>query len=172
MKQGLTKTEAEAMVNGIVETKGTLGNIPRHTRGRIIEALNAGDHWNVLVEWDLPHISAQVWYDKYDVQNSMHLLHQGGAKKGSGKELEVLEIRSSHDLAAPSSNARRTGAHSYQVDCSHFTNALRDWENDKVQHAGPIGLTTLGLQRIWITAGESRRVVAAIEATRYMVALD
>jgi hypothetical protein len=172
MKQGYTQIEAEALVNQSFETLGALGSVPRETRGRVIEALNAGDHWNLMIEWDLPHISAQVWYDKYDVQRSMRLLHRKGGQERTDGEMETLEIRSSHDLTATSSDARRTGAHSYQVNCSHFASVLSIWEKDKEKRGGPLGLTTLGLQHIWITAGESKRVMAAIEATRSRVALD
>jgi hypothetical protein len=172
MKQGFTQIEAEALVNQLFETRGTLGSVPRRTRGRVIAALDASDHWNVLIEWELPHLSAQMWYDKFDVQRSMRLVQSGGGQRAADGEMEIVEIRSSHDLAAMSADARRTGAHSYQVNCRQFASLLHAWENDKVQRAGPLGLITLGLQRIWITSGESRRVSAAIEATLSPVALD
>ncbi len=72
MKQGYTRAEAEALVDRLFETQATLTRVPRHTRGRVIEALDAGDHWNVLIEWELPGTPALGWYDKFDVQNSMH----------------------------------------------------------------------------------------------------
>ncbi len=172
MKQGYTRIEAEALVNESFETRVTLGRVPGRTRGHVIEALDAGDHWNVLIEWELPHISTQVWYDKFDVHHSMRRILPGWGQKAVGGEMETLEIRSSHDLAAMSAGARRTGPHSYQVNCRQFTSVLRSWEKDKAQRAGPLGLTTLKLERIWITAAESKRVAAAIEATRSPVALD
>jgi hypothetical protein len=172
MNQGYTQIEAEGLVNQQLETFGALGSVPKQTRGMVIEALNAGDHWNVMIEWELPHLSARQWYDKYDVQRSMRLLHRKAGQGSTDGEKVTLEIRSSHDLTATSSDARRTGAHSYQVDCDTFTSVLRKWETDKEKRPGPLGLTTLGLQHIWITAGESKRVMAAIEATRSRVALD
>jgi hypothetical protein len=172
MKHGYTQTEAEALINQLFETRESLGCVPRQMRGRVIKALDAGDHWNVLIEWELPHLSAQVWYDKYDVQHSMRPLQQDGDPGAVGGEMQILEIRSSHDLAAKSADARRTGPHSYQVNCREFTSMLRAWEQDRVQRTGPLSLMTLSLQRIWITAGESRQVMAAIEATRSPVTLD
>ncbi len=86
--------------------------------------------------------------------------------------MEILEITSSHDLTAISAEARRTGAHSYQVNCRQFIALHRSWERDKAQRAGPLGLMTLRLERIWITAAESKRVAEAIQATRSPVALD
>jgi hypothetical protein len=172
MKQGYTQIEAEALVNKLFETRGGISGVPRRTRGRVIEALDAGDHWNVLIEWELPHLATQVWYDKFDVQHSMHPIRPDWGQQAQGSKMDILEIRSSHDLAARSSDARRTGAHAYQVNCRQFTAWLGSWEKDKVLRAGPLGLMTLGLKQIWITAAESKRVAAAIEAERSPVALD
>lgn len=172
MKHGYTRIEAERLVNETFETLAAIGRVPKQTRGHVIEALDAGDHWNVLIEWELPHISTQLWYDKFDVQHSMHRVQPGGDQNATQGELETLEIRSSHDLAATSAGGRRNGPHSYQVNCREFTSVLRSWERDKAQRGGPIGLTTLKSEQIWITAAESRRVAAAIKAIRSPVALD
>ncbi len=86
--------------------------------------------------------------------------------------MEILEIKSSHDLTATSADARRTGAHSYQVNCRQFSMLHHSWEKDKMQHAGPLALMTLRMERIWITAAESNRVAEAIETMRSPVALD
>ncbi len=172
MKQGYTQIEAEALVNQLLETRGTISGVPRRTRGRVIEALDAGDHWNVLIEWELPHIATRVWYDKFDVQHSMRPLQPSWGEKAQGTEMEILEIKSSHDLTATSADARRTGAHSYQVNCRQFSSLLHSWEKDKAQRARPLALMTLRLERIWITAGESQKVQEAIQAMRSPVALD
>ncbi len=71
MKQGYTQKEAEALVNQLFETQTLLTRVPRRTRGRVVEVVDAGDHWNVLIEWELPGTPAFGWYDKFDVQNSM-----------------------------------------------------------------------------------------------------
>lgn len=71
MKRGYTQAEAEAMVDRLVETHAVLTRVPKRTRGRVVEAIDAGDHWNVLIEWELPGKPVKGWYDKFDVQNSM-----------------------------------------------------------------------------------------------------
>ncbi len=71
MSKGYTRNEAESLLDQIFETRTTLASVPRRTRGRVIGTIDAGDHWNVLIEWELPHLNAQRWYDKFDVQNSM-----------------------------------------------------------------------------------------------------
>ncbi len=86
--------------------------------------------------------------------------------------MEIVEIKSSHDLTAMSAEARRTGAHSYQVNCRQFVTLHHNWERDKAQHAGPLGLMTLSLERIWLTAAESKQIEAAIQATQRSVSLD
>ncbi len=71
MKQGYTRTEAEALVDQLFETHALLTYVPTRTRGRVIEAIDLGDHWDVLIEWDQPRIHTQVGYNKFDVQNAM-----------------------------------------------------------------------------------------------------
>ncbi len=172
MKRGYTRTEAESLVGQLFETRATLMNVPKRTRGRVIQALDVGDHWNVLIEWELPHLSTQVWYDRFDVRHSMQQIQSNWSQETWGGEMEILEIKSSHDLTATSADARRTGAHSYQVNCRQFSALLHSWERDKTQRARPLALMTLRLERIWITAGESQKVEAAIRAMRSHVALD
>lgn len=171
MSRGYSRAEAEALIDQVFETRSILGRVPRNTRGRVIEALDAGDHWNILMEWELA-ISTRIWYDKFDVQDSMRPVPGSGGQSAAERGVPILEIYSSHDLAVKSADARRTGAHYYQVDRREVTSVLAAWEKDKTQHAGPLGLTTLRLERIWITARESKLVGAAIQATRYRVRLD
>jgi hypothetical protein len=172
MSRGYTRTEAEALVGQVFETRSILGRVPLRTRGRVIEALDAGDHWNVLMEWALPHVPTRMWYDRFDVQGSMRPLPVSGGQSRAEGETHIIEIHSSHDLAARSADARPTVAHHYQVDSREFTSTLRAWEKDKEQRAGPVGLTTVRSERIWITARESKLVLAAIKATRASVRLD
>ncbi|MGB8644658.1 MAG: hypothetical protein WCF84_05440 [Anaerolineae bacterium] len=82
--RGYTQREAEALVNQSFETQGSLSHVPRHTRGRVIAALDAGDHWNLLIEWALPHLPAQRWYDKFDVQHSMRAVEPEVSAEASG----------------------------------------------------------------------------------------
>lgn len=171
MSYGYTRAEAEALIDQVFETRSILGRVPRNTRGRVIEALDAGDHWNILMEWELA-VSTRIWYDKFDVQASMRPVPGSAGQSAAESRVQILEIHSSHDLAAKSADARRTGAHYYQVDRREFTSSLSTWEKDKAQRAGPLGLTTLRLERIWITSRESKLVRAAIKATRFHVRLD
>lgn len=76
MKRGYTRSEAQRLVNRRFETRASLARVPKRTRGRVVEVIDAGDHWNVLIEWDLPGIINHGWYDRYDVQNSMRPIDQ------------------------------------------------------------------------------------------------
>lgn len=71
MNQGYNRTEAEALVGQGFETHAPLTYVPTRTRGHVIEAIDLGDHWEVMIEWDQPRIRPQVGYEKFDVQNAM-----------------------------------------------------------------------------------------------------
>ncbi len=172
MGQGFTKKQAEALVNQSVESHGFLGTVPRGSRGRVIEAIDVGDHWNVLIEWTSLRFAPQIWYDKFDVTSAMHSLQPGRNPSEDDGKSESVEIRSSHDLTATSPDARRTGAHSYWVGSREFTTQFRAWMADAKRRTPTLGLTTQDRQQIWISEPEIRKVVAAIEATHYRVVLD
>ncbi len=86
--------------------------------------------------------------------------------------MEIVEIKSSHDLTVMSAEARRTGAHSYQLNCRQFLSLHHSWERDQAQRKGPLGLMTLGSERIWITPAEGQQIEDAIRETRRSVLLD
>lgn len=71
MTQGFTQREAEALVDQVFETLTFLSGVPKRTRGRVIEAIDAGDHWNLLIEWQVAGKPSKTWYDKFDVLNAM-----------------------------------------------------------------------------------------------------
>ncbi len=171
MKHGFMQSEAESLVGEVFETTRFLCAVPRGSRGRVIEALDRGDHWNVLIEWERPHLPVRAWYDKFDVQNSMRRLAAQPGITPNGED-KVLEIRSSHDLAALSADARQTGRHSYHISTREFAASLHAWQSDRRQRSRSLALTTLALEKIWITAAETRRVSAIIAAAGAHVTLD
>jgi hypothetical protein len=71
---GYTRTEAEALVGKSFQTHALLTCVPTRTRGCVIEAIDLGDHWDILIEWDQPRIHTQVGYDKFVVQHAMRLI--------------------------------------------------------------------------------------------------
>ncbi len=86
--------------------------------------------------------------------------------------MEILEIRSSHDLSTQSPAARRVGPHSYQVNCRQFLTLQRDWQRKGAQQESTLCLMTLGFERIWINEEEAKQVETAIMAKRSPLALD
>ena len=71
MNNGFTQTEAQALVGELFETHAPFYGVPRRTRGSVIEAYDAGDHWNVMIEWHLPGKPVQGWFTKFELQNYM-----------------------------------------------------------------------------------------------------
>ncbi len=86
--------------------------------------------------------------------------------------MEILEIRSTHDLTALSPSARQRGTHSYQVNCRQFTSVQRLWHHDKPQGTRLFDVMTLNFERLWMTESESQQVAAAIQAMRSPVVVD
>ncbi len=172
MGQGFTKKQAQALVNQPIESHSFLGQVPRGARGQVIEAIDVGDHWNVLIEWTSLPFAPRIWYDKFDVTSAMHLLRPGKIPPADGRQSESVEIRSSHDLTATSPDARRSGAHSYWIGSREFAVQLQSWLADAKQRTTTLGLTTQDREQIWISEPEIRKVAAAIKATNYRVVLD
>jgi len=71
MKEGYTEAEAQELVNHSFETHAPFAGVPRRTQGRVIEAIDGGDHWNVLIEWNLAGKPIQQWFTKFEMKNYM-----------------------------------------------------------------------------------------------------
>jgi|GEM_PF-6207352 hypothetical protein len=74
MAKGFTEKEAKNLIGCAFETHEPLSGIPVRARGRVTEVLDADDHWNVVIEWFLPGKPIKSWYNKFDMQSSMHLV--------------------------------------------------------------------------------------------------
>jgi hypothetical protein len=86
--------------------------------------------------------------------------------------MELVEIRSSHDLTANVPENRGLGVHSYLVHCRQFVSVQREWERNRAVQGQALGLMTLALERIWITEKETKQVAAAIQSARSPVVLE
>ncbi len=84
--------------------------------------------------------------------------------------MEILEIRSSHDLTTK--GPRPIGTHAYKLSCRQFLTLYRDWQRDAAARGQDLGLMTLDFERIFISKEESQMVAEAIRATRSPVQLD
>lgn len=86
--------------------------------------------------------------------------------------MEILEIKSQNDRTRRSPETRAAGAHTYHLNCRQFTTVRRDWQNDGERASLDLAVMTLSFERIWMTAGESEQVAAAIKATQRSITLD
>jgi len=74
MKKGFTEKEALKLIGRSFETRAPFVGVPMRTRGVVTEALNALDHWNVMIEWVLPGTPHRGWYSKHELVAYMHLV--------------------------------------------------------------------------------------------------
>ncbi len=86
--------------------------------------------------------------------------------------METLIIQSSHDLTARSVAARRSGSHSYRINCRQFLTLERDWQRTRSEPESPLALMTLGFDRIWISKAEAEQVEGAILARNSPLTLE
>lgn len=86
--------------------------------------------------------------------------------------MEILEIRSTHDLTTSGLAVRQPGNHSYRVNCRQYLTVQRDWQRNGAPHDVNLCVMTLSLERIWISAAEAKQVEAAILDQRSPLALD
>jgi len=72
MTKGFTEKEAKAMIGKSFETHAHLTGVPLRARGQVVEALDSTDHWNVVIEWNMPGRPFKSWYNKADFQSALH----------------------------------------------------------------------------------------------------
>ncbi len=89
--------------------------------------------------------------------------------------MEVLEIKSSHDLTAHLLTARRSAARSYLISCRQFTPVLADLRKPgRLKAATPdatVGFMTLAADQIWMTPPEIDIIQDAIRSAHSPVSL-
>lgn len=91
--------------------------------------------------------------------------------------MEVLEIKSSHDLTAHMPAARRSAARSYLISCRQFTSVLADSRKPgRLQNTPPapdatMGFMTLSADQIWMTPAEIDIIQDAIRSAHSPVSL-
>jgi hypothetical protein len=79
--------------------------------------------------------------------------------------MEIVEIKSSHNLMNSILDKRQAEAHSYKISCHQFMSVYRSWLKEKT--AQPIlGVMTLAFERIWISKEEGTLIVSAIQQMR------
>ncbi len=86
--------------------------------------------------------------------------------------MEILEIRSSHDLTVRPERTRPQGAHSYQVNTRQFSSIYRQWRRQRDESDGNLEVMTLSFDRIWITGPEAQQVSEAIESAQTPIAIE
>lgn len=72
MSKGFTEKEAKKLIGQSFETRAPFSGVPMRTRGRVTEALNSEDHWNVMIEWVLAGKPVKGWYGKHELQAYMN----------------------------------------------------------------------------------------------------
>lgn len=80
--------------------------------------------------------------------------------------MEILEIRSSHNLMNSILDKRQAETHSYKISCHQFMSVYRTWLKDKAALEHSFGVMTLAFERIWISKDEGTQIVTAIQEMR------
>ncbi len=91
--------------------------------------------------------------------------------------MELLEIKSTHDLTAHSPESRPAALHSYLISCRQFTSVLANWRKPS-QAQGPtanrgstLSFMTLAADQIWVTEAEIGRIEHAIHSGHSPISL-
>jgi hypothetical protein len=91
--------------------------------------------------------------------------------------MELLEIRSQHDMTAHMPGTRRAAAHSYLISCRQFMFILANWRKPNTANRPAasrdttLSFMTLAADQIWITEEEITSIVAAIQTSQPLVSL-
>ncbi|HZQ08745.1 MAG TPA: hypothetical protein VFD70_19335 [Anaerolineae bacterium] len=71
MNKGFTEKEAKQLIGQSFQTHAPFVGVPMRAHGRVVEAIDVEDHWNVMIEWSLPGRPFKEWYNKHDLQTYM-----------------------------------------------------------------------------------------------------
>ena len=85
--------------------------------------------------------------------------------------MEILEIRSSHNLMSSIPDQRLAGEHTYKISCHQYLSVYKSWLKDSAARARPFPVMTLGFERLWITEAEGKQIEEAVQAMRSPVAI-
>jgi hypothetical protein len=91
--------------------------------------------------------------------------------------MELLEIRSQHDMTVHMPETRRAIARSYLVSCRQFMYVLGSWRKPNAVRGPAAGrgttlsFMTLAAEQIWITEEEITSIVAAIQTAHSPLSL-
>ncbi|MGB8645124.1 MAG: hypothetical protein WCF84_07795 [Anaerolineae bacterium] len=91
--------------------------------------------------------------------------------------MELLEIRSTHDLTAHAPEARRAGAYKYLISCRQFMQVLGNTrkanagKNAPANPSATLSFMTMSADQIWMTDKEIEEVVSAIRASKSPLSL-
>jgi hypothetical protein len=91
--------------------------------------------------------------------------------------MELLEIRSAHDLSAHLPETRRAVAHSYLISCRQFMFVLGNWRKPNTARGPAAGrdltfsFMTLAADQLWVTEAEITQIVGAIQSAHSPVSL-
>jgi hypothetical protein len=80
--------------------------------------------------------------------------------------MEILEIRSSHNLTNSILDKRQLETHSYKISCHQFMTVYRTWLKGNAALEHTFGVMTLAFERIWISKEEGTLIVSAIQEMR------
>ena len=87
--------------------------------------------------------------------------------------MQVIEIRSQHDLTAHVPTERRAQAHSYWLHCRQFTSEFKTWlKGHGPEQETTLGLMTLAMERLYLTQDECQVVAEAIKTATSPKVLD
>ena len=86
--------------------------------------------------------------------------------------MELLEIRSAHNLMNSIIDKRAAGIHTYKISCRQFMSVYQSWLKEGAARESAFGIMTLGFERIWISKDEGTQVAAAIQEMRSPLAID
>jgi hypothetical protein len=75
VNRGFTQSEAQGLIGRSFEASVPFSGVRQGSRGLVTEALDADDHWNVLIEWNLPGRPSQGWFTKFELQHYMREVH-------------------------------------------------------------------------------------------------
>lgn len=86
--------------------------------------------------------------------------------------MELIRVKSSHNLSNTTTTNRESEGHTYTINCSQYLTAYQNWQRKRTSPTQTFNVMTLGYEQIWVTDVECEQIASAIKSANSPIVVD